>query len=306
MFKPLSLLSLCIAISACDQSAMEETATGAPDVQNAQEAAAQTETAPSLDAILAALPEKAQARIPYRHPKETIEFFGIAPGMTVVDTMPGDIWYTGIMADYLGRDSQIIGADRPVAVWEYFGPDYSTPDVMAERKVWPKTWPEKQAEKHAGKDIAFNAITFGNVPQEMAGSVDVVMMIREFHNLLGADKTGALAATVLGEIDMMLKPGGVFAVVQHRASETASDSWANGENGYLKQSNVIALVEAAGFTLEASSEVNANPKDQPTEKDFVWRLPPSLDLPDGSAELIDAMKAIGESDRMTLKFRKNA
>jgi predicted methyltransferase len=304
MLKQLCIASICILAWACDQAPSETASQTAQ--QDAPEGASEGAATPrSLDEIIASLPAKDRARVPCRHPKETLEFFGVEPGMTVVDTIPGDVWYTGILAAYLGPQGKIIGADRPLAVWEYFGPDYSPPEFLAKRPTWTNSWPLKQAEKHAGSAVAFDAFAFANAPGGMAGTVDVVMMIREFHNLTAADESNALANTVLGEVAVMLKPGGVFAVIDHRAPEEATDAWAKGANGYIKQSKVIALVEAAGFTLEAASEINANPKDQPTAKEAVWRLPPSLDLPEGDAALRSAMLAIGESDRMTLKFRKN-
>lgn len=309
MLKQLYIASVCILAWACNQApenapAPAETTEPAtqqdmPESTNAAPAAPQ-----SLDEIIAALPAKDQARVPYRHPKETLEFFGVEPGMTVVDTIPGDVWYTGILASYLGAGGKIIGADRPLAVWEYFGPEYSPPEFLAKRPMWTGTWPQEQAEKNAGSEVSFDAFAFANAPDALAGTVDVVMMIRELHNITAADASNALASTVLSEVAMMLKPGGIFAVIDHRAPETATDAWARGDNGYVKQSQVIALVEAAGFTLEAASEINANPKDQPTPKDAVWRLPPGLDLPEGDGALREAMLAIGESDRMTLKFRK--
>lgn len=303
MLKQLCIAGVCILAWACDQAPTETTIQNAQ--QDAPDGANEAADAPlSLDDIIASLPAKDQARVPYRHPKETLEFFGVEPGMTVVDTIPGDVWYTGILAAYLGPQGKIIGADRPLAVWEYFGPDYSPPEFLAKRPTWTDTWPLTQAEKNAGSAVAFDAFAFANAPEDMAGTVDVVMMIREFHNLTAADESNALTNKVLGEVAMMLKPGGIFAVIDHRAPEDAPDDWAKGANGYVKQSQVIALVEAAGFTLEATSEINANPKDQPTPKDAVWRLPPGLDLPEGDTALREAMLAIGESDRMTLKFRK--
>ncbi len=104
----------------------------------------------------------------------------------------------------------------------------------------------------------------------------------------------------------MLAEDGLVGVVQHRAPESASDEWADGSKGYLKQSAVIAMFEQAGFELVAQSEINANPKDQPGADDFVWRLPPSLRTSRDDPALREAMLAIGESDRMTLTFRKRA
>ena len=304
MLKKFFVMSVCAAALACSpatESDSSATDAAAPVEEVDQNVAPAT---PSLDEVLAALPADATARIPYRHPKETLEFFGIAPGMTVVDTVPGDIWYAGILAAYLGPQGKVIGADRPLSVWEWFGPEYAPPEFLAEQVNWPQTWPAEQAAKHGTDGASFGAVTFGSVPPEMAETADAVMIVREIHNIMGADESGVLVANVLGEIHMMLKPGGVFGIVQHRAPESASDAWANGENGYVKQSAIVAAAEAAGFTLEATSDVNANPNDQPTEEDAVWRLPPTLDGAEEDETLRAAMMAIGESDRMTLKFRK--
>lgn len=307
MLKQLCIFAVCATLCACDQPEQSNAVDAAAQVtaqnQDAQQSAANA-SAQDVEDILSALPQDAQARIPYRNPKETLEFFGVVPGMTVVDTVPGDIWYAGILAAYLGPGGKIIGADRPISVWEYFGAEYSPPEFLAKRAQWPITWPQRQAERNPDRQVAFSAVAFGKVPDTLASTVDVVMMVREFHNLMGADNTGALLDTVLGEINMMLKPGGVFAVVQHRAPEAASDAWANGSNGYVKRSQLVAFVEAAGFILEAESDINANPNDQPTEKEAVWRLPPGLDVPEGDTQARSAMIAIGESDRMTLRFRK--
>ena len=102
----------------------------------------------------------------------------------------------------------------------------------------------------------------------------------------------------------LLKPGGIVGVVQHRAPETADDEWANGSAGYMKQSNVIAAFDAAGFDLVKKSGVNANPKDKPTSEDVVWRLPPSLSGVGDNETLKAERMAIGESSRMTLLFKK--
>lgn len=288
MLKNVVAVGLCAALLACEQP---QTETAAPSGE-----------APSLAAIIASLPAEARARVPYRNPAQTLAFFGVEPGMTVVDTIPGDIWYTGILADYLGAGGKVIGADRPLAVWEYFGPEYSPPEFLAKRPNWTQTWPVEQAEKNPDSPVTFDAFAFANAPERLAGSVDVVLMVREFHNLLPADETGDLTQKVLDEVSMILKPGGVFALIDHRAPESASDGWASGENGYVKQSTVVDLVTAAGFTFDGASEVNANAADKPSEEEAVWRLPPTLDV--ASDEMRAAMTAIGESDRMTLKFRK--
>ena len=117
---------------------------------------------------------------------------------------------------------------------------------------------------------------------------------------------GQYLTKALEDIKKLLKPGGIVGVEQHRAPEGSSAAWATGDNGYVKQSAVIAAFETAGFELVDKSEINANPKDQPTEKDFVWRLPPTLATSQKDEELKAKMLAIGESDRMMLKFRKPA
>ncbi|MEM8936695.1 MAG: methyltransferase [Pseudomonadota bacterium] len=298
MVKQLFAAAACAAALGCAPSTDEEAAPA--------DSAAETldPSSQHLDEILSALPEDAIARIPYRNPKETLAFFGVEPGMTVVDTVPGDIWYTHILARYLGPDGTVIGADRPLSVWEWFGPDYSPPEFLEERKSWPTTWTAKQTEIHGTDGPAFEAFVFGSAPESLTGSVDVVMVIREMHNMIAADESSALVENMLAEVHAMLAPNGVFGIIQHRAQEDAPDSWANGANGYLKQSALVALVGANGFALEAASEINANPKDRPTDGEAVWRLPPALYGSEEDDALRDAMLAIGESDRMTLKFRK--
>ncbi|NQZ48096.1 MAG: class I SAM-dependent methyltransferase [Erythrobacter sp.] len=307
MIKPILMSSFLALACACSQSPTNNTSETAVESSTAPEATAPSSGAQvsvSLDDVLATLPDQAKARFQYRNPKETLEFFGVEPGMTVVDTTPGSIWYSGILAKYLGPNGKVIGADRPLSVWEFFGPEYSPPEFLAERVNWPNTWPEERAAEQDENSASFDAIAFGTVSDEYADTADIVLIMREFHNIMAADETDALALQVLGEIHMILKSDGVLGIVQHRAPESASDEWANGSYGYLKASRLITLVETAGFVLEAESDVNANPKDQPSEEDFVWRLPPDLTGSEEDPERREQMLAIGESNRMTLKFRK--
>jgi predicted methyltransferase len=138
----------------------------------------------------------------------------------------------------------------------------------------------------------------------MAATADVVLIVRAWHHFSRMQGKGEYVTKALADINKVLKPGGIVGVVQHRAPETSADAWAIGEAGYVKQSAVVDAFKKAGFELVEASEINANPKDQPTDKDFVWRLPPTLATSQGNAELKAQMEAIGESDRMTLKFRK--
>ncbi|MEQ8751494.1 MAG: hypothetical protein RIC52_17140, partial [Amphiplicatus sp.] len=138
----------------------------------------------------------------------------------------------------------------------------------------------------------------------MKETVDAVLMVRALHHFNRLEEQGGYMTAALKDTMDVLKPGGIVGVVQHRAPEGNADAWATGDNGYLKQDQVIAAFEAAGFELVDTSEINANPNDQPTEEEFVWRLPPALATSADNAELKAQMEAIGESDRMTLKFRK--
>ena len=108
----------------------------------------------------------------------------------------------------------------------------------------------------------------------------------------------------LADTHALLKPGGIVGVVQHQGPEGNTDDWANGSNGYLKKSDVIAKFEAAGFKLVKESAINENPNDVPTNDEIVWRLPPILNTSREDAELKAKMEAIGESNRMTLLFKK--
>lgn len=132
------------------------------------------------------------------------------------------------------------------------------------------------------------------------------MFVLALHNLVRFEADGGFLSTVLSDAYKVLKPGGVVSVVQHHARDDRPDAWADGNAGYLKKSYVIELMEDAGFEFVGSSDVNANPNDQPRDDDIVWRLPPSLQTSQDDADLMAEMQAIGESNRMTLKFRKPA
>lgn len=160
------------------------------------------------------------------------------------------------------------------------------------------------AEGFTDNGIAIKSFTFSTVPPEVMGTVDRVLLIRALHNLNRFESEAGTLSKTLSVVHNMLKDDGLVGVVQHRAPASASDEWASGSNGYLKQSALIAMFEQAGFALVAESEINANPKDKPGADDYVWRLPPSLSGSKDNPDRRAAMLAIGESDRMTLLFRK--
>lgn len=257
-----------------------------------------------MSEVLALQSDEMKARYQYRHPKETLAFFGVEPGMTVADLLPGRHWYSSILLPYLGKDGLLLGTDYGMGTWVgYQGDDPDAPAWLEKRKGWPERFTKMAQDWRSEGDAAIKGMRVDEVPAELVGTVDVVMMMRATH--LPHRFEGELD-TLFAGVFKALKPGGVLGIVQHRAPEGNSDAWADGSAGYLKQSAVIAIVEAAGFTLEKTSEINANPKDKPTEKDVVWRLPPTLDgMEEGSPERA-AMTELGESDRMTLKFRKPA
>ena len=283
---------------------------GDPSTALAAEDTASVDASAALSAVLDAQDEDTKARYQYRHPQETLEFFGIEPGMTVVDTLPGKVWYSGILSDYLGADGMVIGANFSLDHRASMGGRYATEEYRQKNANWPETWAaEMNAERSEGS-APVGAFFLGALPEDMNGTADAMIMVRAAHHLHRKEGEGAFFTQALSDAYDVLKPGGVLGIVQHRAPEGNSDEWAVGDSGYVKQSRIIEFVTGAGFELVAASEINGNPLDQPTEEDFVWRLPPSLGTtrdyetnPEQAAQR-EAFKAIGESDRMTLAFRK--
>ena len=145
---------------------------------------------------------------------------------------------------------------------------------------------------------------FGSLPLSMHDSADAVLFIRALHNLARFGDHRDYLSEALGDALMLLKPGGTLGLVQHRAPSQAAEDWSNGSNGYLKESFVIEAAENAGFEFVDSSDHNFNDRDKPTEGDMVWRLPPTMLGSENNENRASEMLAIGESDRMTLKFRK--
>ncbi len=255
-----------------------------------------------LASVLAAQPEETQARYEFRHPQETLEFFGIAPGMTVMEALPGTGWYSKILLPYLGGEGQLIGADYSMDMYPLFG--FFNEEWLAEHATWATDFPAGAAE-WAGEDGAgVTAFVFGKMPEEMKGTADAVLLVRALHNLARFEKDGGFLTAALTDVRDVLRPGGIVGVVQHEARPDRPDDWAGGQNGYLKRDFVIAKMQEFGFEYVGSSDINQNEKDQAGEGDIVWRLPPSLSTSRENPELRAELEAIGESNRMTLKFRK--
>ncbi|MDH3410745.1 MAG: methyltransferase [Gammaproteobacteria bacterium] len=283
---------LFLILAACQEAPQQEVAevVAVPAPQGA------------LAEVLAAQPEETRARYQYRHPQETLEFLGIKPGMTVLEGLPGAGWYTRILLQYLGQDGLLIVADYPMDMWPHFA--FGTEEFIAKRADWPTDFLQNMAEWRGETGAEAKTVVFGSVPGAIAGTVDVVFFPRVLHNLAYHDDKGGYLSMALNDAYTALKPGGVFGVVQHEARDEMPDDWADGGSGYLKKKFVIEQAEKAGFEFVADSDINTNDKDQPTVDDVVWRLPPSFGDSGDDAERRAAMEAIGESNRMTLKFKK--
>lgn len=318
ILKVLLCASLGLTLAACssdDQTGQAPAGEGAPQPATPQSVVLETlrdveapeaelSDSARLAAVLAAQPDDLKARYPYRHPRETLEFFGIAPGMTVVEVLPGRGWYSPILVAYLGADGHLIGADYPLDLFPNFS--FVNEEFMEKRRAWVSEWPE-QAEAWRGDDGASVAATrIGEFADDLAGTVDAVLFIRALHNLNRFEAVGGFRRLALEDAMTLLKPGGIVGVVQHEAPAERGPDWADGSRGYLDKAAVTAFFEEAGFEFVAESDINANPKDVPGEEDIVWRLPPSLNTSKDDPELRAQYEAIGESNRMTLLFRKPA
>jgi len=254
-----------------------------------------------LAGILAAQPAEVQARYQFRNPQQTLDFFGIEPGMTVVEALPGGGWYSKLLLPYLGQQGRLIGADYAVEMWQLFG--FFDQETIDGKKTWTTDW-TAEAEAWVEDGAPISAFVFGSMPDTMIGQADAVLFVRALHNLARFEGQGGFLTAAMDDAFQSLKPGGVVGIVQHHAAAEMPDEWANGSNGYLKQEFLVERMQQAGFEFVGSSDINVNPKDQPTAEDMVWRLPPNLLTSREDAELRAQMEAIGESNRMTLKFRK--
>lgn len=245
------------------------------------------------DALRAAVdhpgrPAGETARDPYRHPYETLVFFGIEPDMTVVELYPGGGWYTAVLAPYLADEGRLVAAhfnlDRENAPG-YYQRSY---DGFVQRFLESGDYGDIEV-------IAFDPPELTRLGEP--GSADAVLTFRNVHSWMSDGQLD----TVLAAAHEVLKPGGTFAVVGHRLPEDRPQD-PSASSGYVKESVVVEAARKAGFTLAARSEINANPQDDADHPNGVWTLPPGLDVPAG--EEAERYRAIGESDRFTLKFVK--
>jgi len=255
-----------------------------------------------IDTVLAAQSDEHKARYSARNPKETLEFFEVKAGDTVMEANPGGGWYTKILLPLLGEDGKLISASYSPET--FASSANTTPESTARRVAWPTTWPNTVAEWGIEHGASVSAANFGSIPEEVNGTVDKVLFFRAMHGFARFEDKGGFLTSALEDSFNALKPGGILGVVQHAAREDRSDEWASGDSGYLKQSYVVAMATKAGFELVDSSDINANELDQAKDGDIVWRLSPSLSTTKDDPEAAAKMAAIGESNRMTLKFKK--
>lgn len=275
MRKPLIAAAVITTIAA-----VTSVAVGAPATQRHELHAAVESSARS--------PENA-ARDRYRHPVETLSFFGVEPDDTVVEIWPGGGWYTEILAPYLANGGTLwVAAPGPGGLSGVERLIARNQGMAGFDTIRTAAFPARSAEA-----------SLSPVPE---GTADVVLTFRNVHNWrMGYQRDGVdYAPQAFAEMFAMLKPGGTLGVVDHRLPEDASAERET-SSGYIKVSTVRRLAEDAGFVYVGASEVNANPRDTADWERGVWTLPPSFRL----GEQDRARYAeIGESDRMTLRFRK--
>jgi len=281
--------AMLVTLAACSPSG--EPAASTETAPQASTAAAKPAQSP-LDAALAGnwRDPANVARDGWRHPAQTLAFFAVTPTQSVIEITPGGGWYTEILAPMLRDNGHYIAAvmDPESATSEgakgYYGKQIET--LKAKLASAPEAYGAPEIRTF---DLA-NPV-FGE-----PGSADVVLTFRNVHNW----QRSQTAEVMFQGFFAVLKPGGTLGVVEHRAN---GDVAAGDASGYVGQDQVIAMATAAGFALEAASEINANPADGKDHEAGVWSLPPVLRLGDKDRE---KYAAIGESDRMTLRFRKPA
>ena len=250
-----------------------------------------TATDPMLAAAIAD-PRRTEdrSRDAFRKPAETLSFFQVAPTMKVGEYAPGGGWYSRLLGLYLGPKGRLVGL--------YFNPlsgafnEKSQQDIRDGAAKYPAEvagWSGQPAER-------FAAMTLESVPETEKGTFDRIIVARAMHNLLRWN----IADSEVRAMRALLKDSGLIGIEQHRAKADAPFAYADGSKGYLREADVIKIMEVNGFDFVGKSEANANPKDSADHPEGVWELPPVL------RTKREDLKAIGESDRMTLLFRKRA
>ncbi len=289
----LVMACLLVGLQACDRDAQP----GAERSPSAAAAPASAEnpvtSAPAVDAMAAILAgdhrsAENQARDQYRHPAETLAFFGLRPDSIVLEIWPGEGWYTEIIAPYVREQGRFIAAG--------FDPNSEIEFIRKGAAMYQAKLNEHpELYDHVEMAVLMPPDKLEIAPPD---SIDLIVTFRSVHNWLPRGDQDAVIAAMY----KALKPGGAVGVEEHRgiASEPQDPE---AKTGYVNQDYAISLFEKAGFVLDATSEINANPADTKNYPEGVWALPPTLRM---GAEGRDTYLAIGESDRFTLRFIKPA
>ncbi len=283
--KHLIALPLMLALGACNgEPPAPETADAGGEVRALVEQAAEGEHRSAEN----------RERNRSRNPADTLVFFGLQPDWTVVEVWPGGGWYTEVLAPVLREQGRLVAASYPEGAEGFRG------------RIG-REFNEKLRENPSVYDRV-EVIDYGSPAGTALGepeSADMVLLSRHFHNFIREGIVGE----VLADARAVLRPGGVLAVIQHRADEDAVPE-VEQRTGYVRQSWLVERVEQAGFRLDGQSELNANPADRKAYPAGVWTLPPSLrhcgamEDDEERAECERKYREIGESDRMTLRFIK--
>lgn len=235
------------------------------------------------------------ARDQFRNPAETLEFFQVAPDMKIGEYAPGGGWYTRILAPYVGKEGEY------VALW--FNLDEVPFPEDAKERITARSagFADEVAAWTGMEDGNFSSMLMNEASEEDAGTFDRIMIFRSLHGLSNWN----MIDVELKAMRDLLKEDGMLGIVQHRAAHGADHAYSSGRRGYISQDAVINLADFYGLELVGMSDVNANPNDTADHEGGVWYLPPSFrGTEDTDTEERAARLAIGESDRMTLLFRK--
>lgn len=229
-----------------------------------------------------------RARDQFRNPVETLSFFQIAPNMKVGEYAPGGGWYSRVFGHYLGGEGEFIGL--------FPNPITATPDAARQQALRDTAagFGSKVAEWTGLSADRFSEMTLETIADDQKSTFDRITVVRMMHNMM---RSGT-ADTEIRAMRELLKDDGMLGIVQHRAKADAPWSYANGAKGYMREADIIDFMRINGFELAGKSEINANPKDTADHAEGVWEMPPIM----GTKR--DDLKNLGESDRMTLLFKK--
>ena len=226
----------------------------------------------------------------YRHPAETLEFFRVHPDHKIGEYAPGGEWVSRLLGRYVEGPGKLVGL--------YFKPaGFADPKRQEGIKAGAASYAADVAKVTGRPATDYSAFTLGDIPEGQKGTFDRILIMRMMHNI----NRWNIADSELKAMRELLKDDGLVGIEQHRAKADAPYSYTDGGKGYMREADVIKMMEINGFELVGKSEVNANPKDSADWPDGVWTLPPVLAKKD-----VDRAKyeAIGETDRMTLLFKK--